>query len=149
MGSKPQFPKCFWCFFLLHHKLFFRLSAIVTNPPLKSFLSQASLIFKLKPISFLTDHPCIERLMYKHLIHHTWTLDNWISCMGIMELYSVPPGFRRPFLRLLRPKMPDVAWAFQKVAMKFALFFRFLLRLQCERKWKLRKKLWKLQISWC
>jgi hypothetical protein len=85
------------------------------------------LIFKLKPFSFLTDHPCIERLMYKHLIHHTWTLDNWISCMGIMELYSVPPGFRRPFLRLLRPKMPDVAWAFPKSCDESCDFHRNLL----------------------
>ena len=40
-----------------------------------------------------------------------------------MSLYPVPPGFRGPFLRLLRPKMPDVA-------MKVAASFRFLLRLQ-------------------
>ena len=47
----------------------------------------------------------LARLSSKHAMFQ----GPWLLWRG-----SVRPGFRGPFLRLLRPKMPDVAWALRK-----------------------------------
>src|SRR4029434_6002813 len=77
----------------------------------------------------LLRHPLDQRIARSPLTCTAFTL----TCFLITHTchcphISVPPGFRGPFLRQLRPKIPDFMGAFPKNCNEVAVFFRFLLR---------------------